>query len=111
MVGVGPGTYVDALHAKERVEYLPSHNLIAQDAAEMGVLGGVAALALLGLLGLRVLRGGAWTGAVVVPIVPFLLLDAYPYVFATGLALAAIWLGLARVSLSPADASEPEPVA
>ncbi|MCB0961663.1 MAG: hypothetical protein KDB04_19320, partial [Acidimicrobiales bacterium] len=59
--------------------------------------------ALLGLLGLRVLRGGAWTGAVVVPLVPFLLLDAYPYVFATGLAASAIWLGLARASLDPAE--------
>ena len=46
------------------------------------------------------------TGAVVLPIVPFLLLDAYPYVFATGIALAAIWLGLARVSLDPAASSE-----
>jgi O-antigen ligase len=104
--GVGPGNYVDALHATKRVEYLPAHNLVAQEAAELGILGGVAALGLLALLGLRVLRGGAWTGAVVLPIVPFLVLDAYPYVFATGIALAAIWLGLARTSLDPADAPE-----
>ncbi len=103
VVGVGPGTYVDALHAEKRIEYLPAHNLVAQDAAEMGILGGIAALALLGLLGFRVLRGGAWTGAVVLPVVPFLVLDAYPYVFATGIALASIWLGLARVSLSRAE--------
>ncbi|WP_421120343.1 O-antigen ligase family protein [Aquihabitans daechungensis] len=50
-VGVGPGNYVDALHAEERIEYLPAHNLVAQEAAEMGILGGIAALALLGLLG------------------------------------------------------------
>ena len=107
LVGVGPGRYVDALHESEHDEYLPAHNLVAHDAAELGVLGGAAVLGLLGLLGLRVLRGGAWTGAVALPIVPFLLLDAYPYVFATGLALAAIWLGLVRVSLTgsrPADA-------
>lgn len=109
VVGVGPGTYVDALHAEKRVEYLPAHNLVAQDAAEMGILGGIAVLALLALLGLRVVRGGAWTGAVVLPIVPFLLLDAYPYVFATGIALAAIWLGLARVSLTAADPTPTEP--
>jgi hypothetical protein len=45
---------------------------------------------------------------VVLPIVPFLLLDAYPYVFATGIALAAIWLGLARVSLTAAASAEPD---
>jgi hypothetical protein len=69
----------------------------------MGIAGGIAVTALLALLGLRVLRGGAWTGAVALPMIPFLLLDAYPYVFATGLALAAIWLGLVRVSLVPVD--------
>lgn len=106
VTGVGPGNYVDALHDQKRLEYLPAHDLVAQDAAEMGIAGGIAVLALLALLGLRVLRGGAWTGAIVLPMMPFLLLDAYPYVFATGLALAAIWLGLARVSLRPV---EPDP--
>ncbi|MEZ5138622.1 MAG: O-antigen ligase family protein, partial [Acidimicrobiales bacterium] len=110
LLGVGPGRYVEALAETERIEYLPAHDLVAQEAAELGILGGVAAFALLGLLGLRVLRGGAWTGAVVLPLVPFLLLDAYPYVFATGLAASAIWLGLARASLDPAE-PEPEAVA
>lgn len=100
VTGVGPGRYVDALAQTTRDEYLPAHDLLAHEAAELGVLGGVAALALLALLGLRVLRGGAWTGAVVIPLVPFLLLDAYPYVFATGLAISALWLGLARASLT-----------
>ncbi len=105
-LGVGPGRYVDALAETPRTEYLPAHNLIAQEAAELGVVGGVVALALLALLGLRALRGGAWTAAVVSPMIPFLLLDAYPYVFATGLATAAVWLGLARVSLEPAQPAE-----
>lgn len=103
VLGVGPGRYVDALSETDRVEYLPAHNLVAQSAAELGIAGGLAALGLLVLLGLRVLRGGAWSGAVILPIVPFLLLDAYPYVFATGLATSAIWLGLARASLEPAE--------
>ena len=111
VVGVGPGRYVDALHDRTRVEYLPAHNLLAQEAAELGIVGGVAVAALLGLLGLRVLRGGAWTGAVALPMVPFLLLDAYPYVFATGLALAAIWLGLTRISLQGARPPAADPVA
>ena len=101
---MGPGRYVEALARTERAEYLPAHDLVAHEAAELGVLGGIASFALLALLGFRVLRGGAWTGAVVLPMIPFLLLDAYPYVFATGLATSALWLGLARVSLEPVDA-------
>jgi hypothetical protein len=89
------------LAESEREEYLPAHNLVAHEAAELGIVGGLAAGALLGLLGLRVLRGGSWTAAIVAPMVPFLLLDAYPYVFATGLAISALWLGLARASLEP----------
>lgn len=107
-LGVGPGRYVDALAQTDRIEYLPAHNLVAQEAAELGILGGLVALGLLVLLGLRVLRGGAWSGAVILPILPFLLLDAYPYVFATGLATSALWLGLARASLEPAAATTPE---
>ncbi|MFN8018503.1 MAG: O-antigen ligase family protein [Acidimicrobiales bacterium] len=106
VLGVGPGRYVDALAETDLVEYLPAHDLIAQDTAEMGYLGGLLALALLALLALRALRGGAWTAALVGAMVPFLLLDAYPYVFATGLAISALWLGLARSSL---DAPEPTP--
>ncbi len=117
IVGVGPGRYVQALAETDRDEYLPAHNVVAHEAAELGVVGGLAVLGLLALLGLRILRGGAWTGAVVVPMVPFLLLDAYPYVFATGLAISALWLGLARASLDPVDpggaidVTDPQPVA
>jgi O-antigen ligase len=106
LLGVGPGRYVTALAETERTEYLPAHNLVAHEAAELGIVGGIAAAALLVLLGLRVLRGGSWTAAIVAPMVPFLLLDAYPYVFATGLAISAIWLGLARASLEPAARTE-----
>ena len=112
ITGVGPGRYVEALAETERIEYLPAHNLVAHQAAELGVAGGVLTLALLALLLLRVWRGGAWTAAIVVPMVPFLLLDAYPYVFATGLAASALWLGLARSSLtSAAPGDEATPVA
>jgi O-antigen ligase len=104
ITGVGPGRYVEALAEQERDEYLPAHNLLAHQAAELGVLGGLAVIALLALLALRTWRGGAWTAALVTPVVPFLFLDAYPYVFATGLAASAIWLGLVRSSLAPAAA-------
>jgi hypothetical protein len=101
LVGVGPGRYVDALAATDREELLPAHNLLAHQAAELGLAGGAVTAGLLALLALRVLRGGAWTAALVVPVVPFLLLDAFPYVFATGLAISAVWLGLVRASLEP----------
>ena len=103
-VGVGPGRYVAALAETHRAEYLPAHDLVAQQGAELGVLGYGLSAALLGLLALRAWRGGAWTMVVAAPLVPFLLLDAYPYVFATGLALSAIWLGLVRTSLRPEPA-------
>lgn len=101
--GVGPGRYVEALARTDREELLPAHNVLAHEAAELGIAGGLAVGALLALLGLRMLRGGAWTAAVAAPLLPFLLLDAYPYVFATGLALSAIWLGLVRTSLDPVE--------
>lgn len=107
LLGVGPGRYVEALTATDRLEYLPAHDLLAHEAAELGIVGGVVVLALLALLGLRVLRGGAWTAAVVAPMIPFLLLDAYPYVFATGLAISALWLGLARASLDDPETVTP----
>jgi hypothetical protein len=106
-VGIGPGRYVEALGCAHRVECLPAHDLVAQEGAELGVLGYVVSGALLLLLGLRAWRGGSWTFAVVGPVLPFLVLDAYPYVFATGLALSAIWLGLVRASVRPIP--EPEP--
>jgi len=98
VLGVGPGRYVDALAETPRKEYLPAHNLIAHQSAELGIVGGVLTIGLLVLFGLRVLKAGAWTLAVVIPMLPFLAFDAYPYVFATGLATTAIWLGLSRLS-------------
>jgi hypothetical protein len=104
-VGVGPGRYVAALDCSRHDECLPAHDLVAQEGAELGVLGYVVTAGLLALLGLRAWRGGSWTFAVVGPMLPFLVLDAYPYVFATGLALSAVWLGLVHASLRPEPTS------
>lgn len=98
VVGVGPGRYVTALAETDRVEYLPAHNLVLHQAAELGVMGAVTTGALCLLLAIRALRRGAWSVALLVPMLPFLGLDAYPYVFGTGLALSALWLGLLRVA-------------
>ena len=46
------------------------------------------------LLALHCLRLGARCLTVFLPMVPFLLLDAYPYTWPGGLALTGVWLGL-----------------
>jgi len=92
--GVGPGRYVTALHEGGQKGPLPAHNVVLHQAAELGLLGGLTTLALLALLAWRTVRAGAWACALTVPLVPFLLLDAYPYVFPVGLALSALWLGI-----------------
>ncbi len=94
--GVGPARYVIALSesAERDVELLPPHNIVAQAAAELGVAGGVV-VALAGLwFARRLLRRPALLVGGAGLLVPFLLLDAYPYVFPTGLAISAILIGL-----------------
>ncbi len=97
LTGVGPGRYVLALEERgvEPVDLLPTHNLAAQALAELGLVGGALLLALLARGAAHVVRtagavalAGAWM------LVPFLLLDSYAYVFPTGLALSAVWIGL-----------------
>ncbi|QXC61698.1 O-antigen ligase family protein [Aquihabitans sp. G128] len=106
ITGVGPGRYVTALAEEPRATYLPAHDVVLHEAAELGVLGGAATLALLALLVWRALRRGTWALALTVPMLPFLVLDAFPYTFSTGLALSAIWLGLVRRAMLP-EATDP----
>ncbi len=107
LTGTGPGRYVEALAGVEHTDLLPAHDVVLHQAAELGVAGGAVTAALILLLLARAARGGAWAGAVVAPMVPFLLLDAYPYVFAAGLALTALWLALVRHALRPVPAPAP----
>ena len=96
LTGVGPARYVLALAEPGAPdgELLPSHNLLVQAAAELGVLGACVVAAACLWYAKRIARrgmlvlGGAWL------LVPFLMLDSYAYVFPTGIALSAIWLGL-----------------
>ncbi len=101
IVGAGPGRYVTVLAETDRAEYLPAHNLLLHQAAELGVVGALTTAALCLLLAYLALRGGAWPVALLVPMLPYLGLDAYPYVFGTGLALSALWLGLVRLAAQP----------
>ncbi|HEX7131078.1 MAG TPA: O-antigen ligase family protein, partial [Iamia sp.] len=96
LVGVGPGRYVTAQAELGGDENLPAHNLVAHEAAELGVLGTIGLLGLLAALVRRCVRGGAWALMVALPMAGFLGLDAFPYVFPVGLALSAVWLALVR---------------
>ncbi|MCU1354099.1 MAG: hypothetical protein JWM05_3308 [Acidimicrobiales bacterium] len=109
IVGVGPGRYVVALRDVPHLDLLPAHDLVAQEAAEVGIAAGVVAAALLAGFVARVVRRGTWPLLVAVPILPFLVLDAYPYVFTTGLALTGIWLGLVRLAAHPEPAGTASP--
>ncbi len=96
LTGVGPARYVLALAepGPPDGELLPSHNLLVQAAAELGVFGACVVAAACLWYAKRIARrgvlvlGGAWL------LVPFVMLDSYAYVFPTGIALSAIWLGL-----------------
>jgi hypothetical protein len=96
VTGIGPARYVIALAEDPAtdVELLPPHNIVVQAAAELGIAGGVI-VALTGLwFARRLLHRSALIIGGAGLLVPFLLLDAYPYVFPTGLAISAIWIGL-----------------
>jgi hypothetical protein len=73
---------------------LPAHDLSLQVAAEEGIAAGVLVTIALGLLTVRCFARGLDALLVLLPPVPFLLLDAYPYVFPLGIAGSGVWLGL-----------------
>jgi hypothetical protein len=94
VVGVGPGRYVLALdHVPHRLA-LPAHDLSLQVAAEEGIAAGVLVTIALGLLTVRCFRRGLDALLVLLPPLPFLLLDVFPYAFPLGIASSGIWLGL-----------------
>jgi O-antigen ligase len=94
VVGVGPGRYTIAVASVEHADLLPAHNIVLQEAAEGGVLAGFLVLALLVAIAIRARRDGLEATAVFALPALFLVLDAYPYVFPTGLAVSAVWLGM-----------------
>lgn len=94
LLGVGPGRYVTALDEAfpdlEVGRRLPPHDVVAHVAAEAGV----PAAALLLVAGAQ-LVAWAWRrrGAdllLLALLIPYFLLDAYPYSFPAGLALLAV---------------------
>ncbi len=106
IVGIGPGQYVEELHAYDLPIYQAAHNLFAHEAAELGIPGGLVTAALFGLLLVRARRGGAWTAMLVVTVIPLAVLGTVPYVLPGAMAVSGLWLGLVRGSLD-ADTAAP----
>jgi O-antigen ligase len=101
VVGVGPGLYVIALRDVEHQLLLPAHDVVLHEAAEGGVLAGVLSLVALLAFGLRALRRGVASLCCFLSLAPFFVFDSYPYVFATGLVVAALWVGLVELAGEP----------
>jgi hypothetical protein len=93
-LGVGPGRYVLALDHVPHLDSLPAHDLTLQVAAEEGIAAGVLVTIALALLTVRCFRRGLDALLVLLPMLPFLLLDVYPYGFPLGIAGSGVWLGL-----------------
>jgi O-antigen ligase len=94
LLGVGPGRYTIALESVRHDDLLPAHNIVLHEGAEGGVLAGILTGVLLIALAVYVFREGVETTAVFLLPALFLVLDAYPYVFPTGLGVSALWLGV-----------------
>jgi len=109
IVGVGPGRYVIALRDFDYAFILaPPHNFVAQAAAETGVPGGLLALAALASFGLWLLRRGTLAVVTGIALVPFYLLDWFPYASPVGLVLSGIWLGVVCATINrPPDPDLP----
>ena len=108
LVGVGPGNALDAL--RRRQAQVPGsvsllqvpHDVPFLIALDAGVPAGGIATALLAGIGLIALRRGDRAAMVFVALVPYLLLDNYPWTAAAGLPLIALW-----ASGSVRDEAEP----
>ena len=110
--GIGPGNTLDALrHLDTRFPgegYLePPHDVPYLVTLEAGVPAGLVALALLFVLGLRTLRDAGRMMAFA-SLLPFLLLDNYPWTAPNGPPLVALWvaISLALVSTRRAPGSD-----
>lgn len=96
LVGIGPGNTLDALrHLETRFPgegYLePPHDVPYLIALEAGIPAGLVALALMFVIGLRTL-GDAGRMTAFASLVPFLLLDNYPWTAPNGPPLVALWV-------------------
>jgi len=110
VVGVGPDRYLPELSARpdlrttRLVQEVHSVPLIV--AAEAGVPAGLALIALLVLIARRALALGPGALSLAGALLPWILLDVYPYVNPQGAILTAVWGGLLIGALpGPAERS------
>jgi hypothetical protein len=97
IVGVGPGRAMVAIRDRaERVpgsitELNPPHDVPIAIALEAGVPAGLVALALLVALGLRALRRGTAAVLAYGVLIPYLVIDNWPYTTGAGLIMLGLW--------------------
>jgi hypothetical protein len=97
IVGVGPGRTMVAIRDQaERVpgsiiELNPPHDVPVAIALEAGVPAGLVALALLVALGRRALRQGTATLLAYGVLIPYLVIDNWPYTTGAGLIMLGLW--------------------
>jgi hypothetical protein len=97
IVGVGPGRTMVAIRDRaERVpgsivELNPPHDVPIAIAVEAGVPAGVVALALLVALGLRARRRGTAALLAYSVLIPYLVIDNWPYTTGAGLVMLGLW--------------------
>ena len=100
VVGVGPGNYLAALRARPEIQMARAvqnaHDVPLLLAAEAGIPAGVLAAALIVSVGIAALRAGAPALTLYAVYLPWLIVDALPYVTPQGLVLTAFWLGFLR---------------
>lgn len=98
VLGVGPGRYVLELRAKGHGPFMPPHNIVAHAGAEAGLAGGGLMVAMLATFALWAARSGTLVLLAAVPLLPFLLLDWYPYASPPGMLMSALWFGTVIVA-------------
>jgi len=95
--GVGPGRTMVAIRDRADrvpgsiVELNPPHDVPIAIAVEAGVPAGLVALALLVALGLRALRRGTAALLAYAVLVPYLVIDNWPYTTGAGLIVLGLW--------------------
>ena len=110
LLGVGPGRTMVALRDQaERVpgsvtELNPPHDVPIAIALEAGAPAGLVALALLVALGRRAWRRGTAAVLGYAVLLPYLILDNWPYTTGAGLIILGLWGSAADDPLGPSDA-------
>lgn len=109
LLGVGTGRYIAA--ARERFPdpprpLQPVHSVPLIVAADAGILAGVTCIVLLAALGLRALRSGPLATCLFVVLLPYVLVDVFPYVGWQGPVILGLWIGTLDASARQGPMSE-----